>query len=74
MNLLLNKGASLNVCDKKERQPLHWAAFLGERRIGMSRIWGSSGRDVGLQPLEVLTLHVLESMHSLLRAFGGPDA
>lgn len=33
VNLLLSKGASLNVCDKKERQPLHWAAFLGEKRI-----------------------------------------
>lgn len=33
VNLLLNKGASLNVCDKKERQPLHWAAFLGEKRF-----------------------------------------
>ena len=31
MNLLLNKGASLNVWDKQERQPLHWAAFLGEK-------------------------------------------
>lgn len=29
VNLLLNKGANLSTCDKKERQPIHWAAFLG---------------------------------------------
>ncbi|NWH84551.1 ANR52 phosphatase, partial [Aegithalos caudatus] len=29
VNLLLNKGASPSTSDKKERQPLHWAAFLG---------------------------------------------
>jgi len=29
VNLLLNKGASLSTCDKKDRQPIHWAAFLG---------------------------------------------
>ncbi|NXF28067.1 ANR52 phosphatase, partial [Rhodinocichla rosea] len=29
VNLLLNKGASPSTCDKKDRQPLHWAAFLG---------------------------------------------
>lgn len=39
VSLLLNKGASLNVCDKKERQPLHWAAFLGEKMHGKRRSW-----------------------------------
>ncbi|XP_017586940.1 PREDICTED: serine/threonine-protein phosphatase 6 regulatory ankyrin repeat subunit C-like [Corvus brachyrhynchos] len=29
VNLLLNKGASPSTCDRKDRQPLHWAAFLG---------------------------------------------
>ena len=29
VNLLLNKGANLSASDKKERQPIHWAAYLG---------------------------------------------
>lgn len=30
VNLLVLKGASVNAKDKKERQPIHWAAHLGE--------------------------------------------
>lgn len=30
VNLLLNHGANLVACDKKERQAVHWAAYLGE--------------------------------------------
>lgn len=30
VNLFLRKGASANAKDKKERQPIHWAAHLGE--------------------------------------------
>ncbi|PKU31577.1 serine threonine-protein phosphatase 6 regulatory ankyrin repeat subunit c [Limosa lapponica baueri] len=33
VNLLLNKGASLSTCDKKDRQPIHWAAFLGHLEV-----------------------------------------
>ena len=29
VKLLLNKGANLSAIDKKERQPIHWAAYLG---------------------------------------------
>lgn len=36
VNLLLNKGASLSTCDKKDRQPIHWAAFLGRFSPRMS--------------------------------------
>ena len=31
VKLLLNKGANLSVIDKKERQPIHCAAYLGEQ-------------------------------------------
>lgn len=30
VKLLLNKGANLSASDKKERQPIHWAAYLGK--------------------------------------------
>ena len=30
VDLLLKKGASVAVGDEKERQPIHWAANLGE--------------------------------------------
>ncbi|XP_029814738.1 serine/threonine-protein phosphatase 6 regulatory ankyrin repeat subunit C [Manacus vitellinus] len=33
VNLLLNKGASPSTCDKKDRQPIHWAAFLGHLEV-----------------------------------------
>lgn len=29
VKLLLNKGANLSAIDKKERQPIHCAAYLG---------------------------------------------
>lgn len=29
VKLLLNKGANLSAMDKKERQPIHCAAYLG---------------------------------------------
>lgn len=31
VKLLLNKGANLSAVDKKERQPIHCAAYLGIR-------------------------------------------
>lgn len=31
VKLLLNKGANLSAIDKKERQPIHCAAYLGEQ-------------------------------------------
>lgn len=30
VNLLLRKGANVSAKDKKERQPIHWAAYLGK--------------------------------------------
>lgn len=30
VKLLLNKGANLSAIDKKERQPIHCAAYLGK--------------------------------------------
>lgn len=35
VKLLLNKGANLSAMDKKERQPIHCAAYLG---IGTSSV------------------------------------
>lgn len=42
VNLLLNKGASLSTCDKKDRQPIHWAAFLGRFSLRASLHFFSS--------------------------------
>lgn len=33
VKLLLNKGANLSAIDKKERQPIHCAAYLGKQVI-----------------------------------------
>lgn len=33
VKLLLNKGANLSAIDKKERQPIHCAAYLGKRKV-----------------------------------------
>lgn len=30
VNLLLSKGANVSAKDKKERQAIHWAAYLGK--------------------------------------------
>lgn len=37
VKLLLNKGANLSAIDKKERQPIHCAAYLGKRTLFFSR-------------------------------------
>uniref|UniRef100_A0A673WG36 Ankyrin repeat domain 52a n=1 Tax=Salmo trutta TaxID=8032 RepID=A0A673WG36_SALTR len=33
VKLLLNKGANLSANDKRERQPIHWAAYLGHLEV-----------------------------------------
>lgn len=33
VKLLLNKGANLSAIDKKERQPIHCAAYLGKKKL-----------------------------------------
>ena len=35
--LLLTKGAHVNASDKKDRKPIHWAAFMGKFKTG----WGA---------------------------------
>lgn len=30
VNMLLSKGANVSAKDKKERQAMHWAAYLGK--------------------------------------------
>lgn len=37
VKLLLNKGANLSAVDKKERQPIHCAAYLGT--CGVLLVW-----------------------------------
>lgn len=37
VKLLLNKGANLSAIDKKERQPIHCAAYLGKQVLFFSR-------------------------------------
>ena len=31
--LLLTKGAHVNASDKKDRKPIHWAAFMGKFKL-----------------------------------------
>lgn len=37
VKLLLNKGANLSAIDKKERQPIHCAAYLGKLTLFVAR-------------------------------------
>lgn len=40
VKLLLNKGANLSAIDKKERQPIHCAAYLGKQTLFIARsVW-----------------------------------
>ena len=33
VNLLIAKGANINAFDKKDGRALHWAAFMGKKRL-----------------------------------------
>lgn len=33
VELLLEKGASINAFDKKDRRAIHWAAFMGHQDV-----------------------------------------
>lgn len=35
--LLLTKGAHVNAADKKDRKPIHWAAYMGESSCSTRR-------------------------------------
>ncbi|XP_015471944.2 ankyrin repeat domain-containing protein 1-like [Parus major] len=54
VNLLLNKGASPSTCDKKDRQPLHWAAFLGHLEV--LKLLVARGADVACKDRKGYTL------------------
>uniref|UniRef100_A0A671MZU0 Serine/threonine-protein phosphatase 6 regulatory ankyrin repeat subunit C n=1 Tax=Sinocyclocheilus anshuiensis TaxID=1608454 RepID=A0A671MZU0_9TELE len=43
VKLLLNKGANLSASDKKDRQPIHWAAYLGH--LDVVKLLVSQGSD-----------------------------
>lgn len=30
INLLISKGAHVGAMDKKDRRPIHWAAYMGK--------------------------------------------
>lgn len=36
VRLLLSRGANINACDKRDRRAIHWAAYMGEKRLGES--------------------------------------
>ena len=42
VKLLLNKGANLSAIDKKERQPIHSAAYLGKKVSLLAVLYGQS--------------------------------
>ena len=31
LQVLISKGGNVNAMDKKDRRPIHWAAFMGEK-------------------------------------------
>lgn len=46
VSLLLSKGANNNAFDKKDGRALHWAAFMGERRLILAGPWADTDTDI----------------------------
>lgn len=70
VKLLLNKGANLSAMDKKERQPIHCAAYLGTNivlalfsLVGFVLAWHSNNQNACRRSLDVLFLFVLYTGH-----------
>jgi ankyrin repeat protein len=49
--LLLEKGATINTFDKKDRRAIHWAAYMGH--IDVVRLLVSFGAELGCRDKQV---------------------
>jgi len=51
--LLLEKGATINTFDKKDRRAVHWAAYMGH--VDIVRLLVSFGAELGCRDKQVST-------------------
>jgi len=49
--LLLEKGATINTFDKKDRRAVHWAAYMGH--VDIVRLLVSFGAELGCRDKQV---------------------
>jgi ankyrin repeat protein len=52
VQLLLERGATVNAFDKRDRRAIHWAAFMGHEEIVQSLI--DFGAEVNCRDKEVI--------------------
>jgi len=57
--LLLEKGATINTFDKKDRRAVHWAAYMGH--VDIVRLLVSFGAELGCRDKQV-RLHASDSL------------
>jgi len=53
--LLLEKGATINTFDKKDRRAVHWAAYMGH--VDIVRLLVSFGAELSCRDKQVRHLH-----------------
>jgi len=53
--LLLEKGATINTFDKKDRRAVHWAAYMGH--VDIVRLLVSFGAELGCRDKQVWLHH-----------------
>ena len=53
--LLLEKGATINTFDKKDRRAVHWAAYMGH--VDIVRLLVSFGAELGCRDKQVWLRH-----------------
>lgn len=61
--LLLEKGATINTFDKKDRRAVHWAAYMGH--VDIVRLLVSFGAELGCRDKQVRSSTEL-CLHSFL--------
>jgi len=54
--LLLEKGATINTFDKKDRRAVHWAAYMGH--VDIVRLLVSFGAELGCRDKQVWLHHI----------------
>lgn len=57
VRLLLERGATINAFDKKDRRAIHWAAFMGH--VEVIRLLVSFGAELSCRDKQVIRLTYL---------------
>jgi len=65
--LLLEKGATINTFDKKDRRAVHWAAYMGH--VDVVRLLVSFGAELGCRDKQVWLHRAACGLFALLCLF-----